>query len=428
MRCWASPDGARLSGEFDPERALAHVESLTAGIGPRLAGSLADGRARAYARAELAKRATVREQGFPILTGEVDAYGLALTAPRETPIACAPFVMSGPGEVEGEILWAGPGEAPEAARGKVLFWRIGARDEILERYRLMAALGPLAIVVVWNRPGPLPKYQRIAEARGREGPTPPSLAIRYEEGLLIEREGARRARVSILGAVREGETGNVIGEIGGAAADRRVIVIGAHIDTAPATPGAIDNAAGVACMLELARVWSTRAPRHAMRFVAWGAEKAGMVGAKHYLAGLSQAELDRQALCICMDGFGAYDGAPVCYATGCESLTRLTGEACADPETDVALRQGFYGSDSEMFVRRGVPSLTFGQEGESVAVLHTAQDQLSRIDPRQLGRTGRAVDLVLQALDRAPKWPIAARVSEVARAEADAQLRRMGWV
>jgi Zn-dependent M28 family amino/carboxypeptidase len=45
---------------------------------------------------------------------------------------------------------------------------------------------------------------------------------------------------------------NVIAERVGS--DRRVVVVGAHYDTAPRTPGADDNASGVAVLLELARL------------------------------------------------------------------------------------------------------------------------------------------------------------------------------
>lgn len=44
---------------------------------------------------------------------------------------------------------------------------------------------------------------------------------------------------------------NVVAERRGS--DERVVVIGAHYDTAPGTPGADDNASGVLVLLELAR-------------------------------------------------------------------------------------------------------------------------------------------------------------------------------
>jgi len=50
-------------------------------------------------------------------------------------------------------------------------------------------------------------------------------------------------------------------------------VLGAHYDGAPGTPGADDNASGVAVLLEAARLLKARAPGRPVRFVAFGTEE-----------------------------------------------------------------------------------------------------------------------------------------------------------
>ncbi|MBI5209014.1 MAG: M28 family peptidase [Elusimicrobia bacterium] len=50
-------------------------------------------------------------------------------------------------------------------------------------------------------------------------------------------------------------------------------VVGAHYDTAPGTPGADDNASGVAVLLEAARLVRGRRPSRPVRFVAFAAEE-----------------------------------------------------------------------------------------------------------------------------------------------------------
>ena len=64
---------------------------------------------------------------------------------------------------------------------------------------------------------------------------------------------------------------NIIAEREGS--DRRVVVIGAHYDTAPGTPGADDNASGVAVLLELARILRNFAPALTLRWVAFTLEE-----------------------------------------------------------------------------------------------------------------------------------------------------------
>src|SRR6516164_5801320 len=60
---------------------------------------------------------------------------------------------------------------------------------------------------------------------------------------------------------------NVIVELPGS--DEGVVVIGAHYDTAPGTPGADDNASGVAVLLELARSLRDFPPAPAVRWIAF---------------------------------------------------------------------------------------------------------------------------------------------------------------
>jgi len=52
-----------------------------------------------------------------------------------------------------------------------------------------------------------------------------------------------------------------------------IVVIGAHYDTVPGTPGADDNASGVAGLLELARLFAGRETGRTLRFVAFTNEE-----------------------------------------------------------------------------------------------------------------------------------------------------------
>jgi hypothetical protein len=52
-----------------------------------------------------------------------------------------------------------------------------------------------------------------------------------------------------------------------------IIIIGAHMDSKPPSPGANDNASGVAVVLELANILHNATPRFTIRFVFFGAEE-----------------------------------------------------------------------------------------------------------------------------------------------------------
>lgn len=61
-------------------------------------------------------------------------------------------------------------------------------------------------------------------------------------------------------------TSNLVATVPGGAAPREVVVVGAHYDTARLTPGADDNASGVAVTLELARAAARTRPARTLRF------------------------------------------------------------------------------------------------------------------------------------------------------------------
>ena len=71
---------------------------------------------------------------------------------------------------------------------------------------------------------------------------------------------------------------NIIAEHYGATLPDEIIVIGAHYDTVAMTPGADDNASGVAVMLELARQIKTMQLDRSIRFIAFANEER-----PHYL-------------------------------------------------------------------------------------------------------------------------------------------------
>ena len=72
--------------------------------------------------------------------------------------------------------------------------------------------------------------------------------------------------------------------------NRPVILIGAHYDTVPGSPGADDNATGVAVLLEMARAFHAEPARYPIRLVAFDFEETsyGRAGSTHYARSLKE--------------------------------------------------------------------------------------------------------------------------------------------
>ena len=87
------------------------------------------------------------------------------------------------------------------------------------------------------------------------------------------------------------------------------IEIGAHIDTKNTTPGASDNAAGVAGVMELATVLKNYANRYSLRFITFIGEEYGRTGSKYH----TQQIVDRNEKVkagLVFDGIGWSEIAP----------------------------------------------------------------------------------------------------------------------
>lgn len=84
---------------------------------------------------------------------------------------------------------------------------------------------------------------------------------------------------------------NIIGTIKGIGHDSKVFVLGAHFDAVKNSPGADDNASGIAGMLEAMRVLSKYQFQHSISFVGFDLEEIDLQGSKKFVSGLRPGQL-----------------------------------------------------------------------------------------------------------------------------------------
>ena len=95
------------------------------------------------------------------------------------------------------------------------------------------------------------------------------------------------------------------------------IVIGAHYDTAPGSPGADDNATGVAVLLELARDIASGPLKYPVQLVAFDMEEYGCLGSSHHAAKYKQQqESIRLMISLEMLGYCNHNPNSQSYPTG----------------------------------------------------------------------------------------------------------------
>jgi len=107
---------------------------------------------------------------------------------------------------------------------------------------------------------------------------------------------------------------NVEVEIRGTSLAAEVVIVGAHYDTVPGSPGADDNASGVAVMLALARRFAGTQPGRTLRFVAftneeppyfWTTEMGSLVYARK-----CREQGDRVNAMLSIESVGFYSSEP----------------------------------------------------------------------------------------------------------------------
>lgn len=173
---------------------------------------------------------------------------------------------------------------------------------------------------------------------------------------------------------------------------RLFFVLGAYYDGVD-TPAANDNASGTATMLEVARVLSKKRLDHNIRFIAFGAEEAGLVGSRKYVASLSAEEISNISAMINMDMVGVGDTLYIMTAAdGAESFV-------ADEATRLAEEMGLAHGRSWSTRSDHVP---FAEAGIPVAFLHYAPDPNCHTDEDTIDKISKRGSLQYRNIGSQP--------------------------
>jgi hypothetical protein len=133
-------------------------------------------------------------------------------------------------------------------------------------------------------------------------------AARYIEGILT---GLGYTVTSQEFTARGRPYRNLEATLAGQGRSHEVVILGAHYDSADETPGADDNASGVAGVLELARMFAHMPQARTVRFVFFPNEEppsfaTDAMGSRHY-AKAARARNDQIVAMLSIESIGYYD-------------------------------------------------------------------------------------------------------------------------
>ncbi|OGU28354.1 MAG: hypothetical protein A2X67_05360 [Ignavibacteria bacterium GWA2_55_11] len=191
----------------------------------------------------------------------------------------------------------------------------------------------------------------------------------------------------------------------------RIIVIGAHIDSAgPEIPGANDDGSGSAVVLELARVIAERSWESTIVFCLFGGEESGLKGSYHFVQNFPL--IDSVALMLQVDMANGVDwllpmydlkrsSAPEWLVNAAyEEFHRLEYKGLYYPTHFYALNSAIGGasSDHQPFLERNIPAIDFTTDVSDP--IHTPQDSWTWFELGGLERSGDLVYRLVERFDR----------------------------
>lgn len=313
-----------------------------------------------------------RVLGFPFVAyTELVERGRQLAPRRRTfRVEAIDYSPSTPrGGLRGRVVAADDGcEASDfrGVRNRIALARRGTCFTAFKAQNAYSA-GAIALVVFNTEPGPL--NATLGDPRGAPIPvaaveTATAAAFQGSSGVEIE--------LTIRARTRRTSSQNVVAETRPAA--RRVLLVGAHLDSVMDGPGINDNGTGVAVVLEIARALRRVSPKLPVRFGFWGAEEFGLFGSSAYARSADAGEI---AAYLNFDMLGTrtperlravYEGPFAARWLAYFDRRRLRAEPI-----DLAGR-----SDHAPFAQRGIP--TGGLFAGTDRCYHAPCDRLGRVD------------------------------------------------
>lgn len=179
------------------------------------------------------------------------------------------------------------------------------------------------------------------------------------------------------------------------------IALVAHTDSAPGSPGASDDGAGIACLVEIARCLRASPPEGPVLLVLTDGEERGLLGAQAFVNNDPAAKTLRAV--VNLDARGAAGPAFV-FETGPETGW-LSGVLAGVPGVrSHSLMGAVYGAmpngtDFSVFRRAGISGFNIAFIGD-VAAYHTPEDTVDRQSPQSLAHMGQTALALVRALDR----------------------------
>jgi aminopeptidase YwaD len=370
----------------DGQRIYDAVKHLAVDIGPRLAGTPGEVRARDYIEATLRSYGyAVSEQSFGF---DASAFLSARVDSGTNAFPAIAFRGSASGSASGSVVDGGigrPGDVPDEARGKIVLMRRGGIP-FNDMVHAAVAKGATAVIVANNASGNL-----IAEV---DPVAIPVVSVTKQSGdALAANAGSADASVKVTVSEPRGTAYNVIAKP--ASTTKCATVTGGHYDSVAVTGGADDNASGAAAVLEVARLAAAHTLGGDNCFVLFSAEEFGLFGSKEFVQALAPDARTGMRAMLNLDVVGVSSELGLLGDADLVEQARVQAQK-AGIEAEAATLPPGAASDHVSFENAGIPVVMFTRADN---LIHTPQDAMGRITPQSLHDAAAVAYATLAALN-----------------------------
>ena len=362
------------------DETFAFLEQLTLQYSPRESATDAELAAAQFLKSRFEELGyETRLQEFTV--GPIPKSELTITSGSGTEEKWShPMGMSYEGVVSSVLRFVGkafeediPAEGLEGVialieRGEITF------EEKVER---VAEAGAVGAIVFNNRPGRF--YGDL-----RNPSTIPAVSISRGDGrdlLDLVEEGEAQAQVTVESKVLPSR--NVIAEMPRSADTGRTVVLGAHYDTVPGSPGANDNASGIATIMTIAKHVAGNSYPFTIRFVLFGSEEIGLFGSRHYVDALGAEGIDSTIAMLNFDTVGSGSRFGVLGSPDLIGEAMRLGERFGPNLVRITTLPTNVSSDHAPFQDADIPVMFLMSDDSSR--IHTPEDKLPWVEPNLLG-------------------------------------------
>lgn len=253
-------------------------------------------------------------------------------------------------------------------------------------------------------------YEALNEKERIQG-----VGIHYLDAVEMVTEGAKKVRLTLLQEEVTRTSRNVEARIQGSDHADEILTLTAHYDSVPEGPGAYDNMAGAAIIMEVCRYLKEHQPRRTVEFVWFGAEEKGLLGSRHYIK-MHELELGKHRFNMNVDLAGQLVGGNVIGVTADPSVCSMLTYLAAETGIGMTTKNQIWGSDSNTFAWKGIPAMTLNRDGFG---MHTHYDTVDLLSAWSLERSARLLAHIAENLGNIDIIPFSREIPEEFKKQLD---------